>query len=104
MVRKQIAAGTTAPLYMLVGADDIEKAAVAGEFSGLVEEGLEAFNVDRLHGGEARFDAVIDAARIVATVAIHEIVSAMPAAMRQRARRFRFRLGSQARPRDSWGA
>jgi len=74
VVRKQIAAGTTAPLYMLVGADDIEKAAVAGEFSGLVEEGLEAFNVDRLHGGEARVDAVIDASQTLPMMAPRRIV------------------------------
>jgi len=74
VVRKQIAAGTTAPLYMLVGADDIEKAAVAGEFSGLVEEGLEAFNVDRLHGGEAKVDAVIDASQTLPMMAPRRIV------------------------------
>ena len=36
-LRKQIAAGDTAPLYMLVGEDDVEKSAVAGEFADLVQ-------------------------------------------------------------------
>ena len=62
-VRKQIAAGETGPLYMLVGADDVEKSAVAQEFASIVEEGLEAFNIDRLYGAETNVDAVIDSAR-----------------------------------------
>ena len=62
-VRKQIAAGETGPLYLLVGADDVEKSAVAHEFAGIVEEGLEAFNIDRLYGAETSVDALIDSAR-----------------------------------------
>jgi DNA polymerase III subunit delta len=73
-VRKQIASGTTAPLYMLVGADDVEKSAVAGEFAGLVEEGLEAFNVDRLYGGEIKVDAVIDASQTLPMMAPRRVV------------------------------
>src|SRR5689334_10748492 len=73
-VRKQIAAGDTAPLYMLVGADDVEKTAVAGEFTAMVEEGLEAFNVDRLYGGETKVDALIDAAQTLPMMAPRRIV------------------------------
>lgn len=51
-VRKQIAAGDTAPVYLLLGEDDVEKSALAHEFDELVEEGLRAFNVERLHGGD----------------------------------------------------
>ena len=51
-VRKQIAAGTVAPIYLLVGADEAAKIALAGEFLELVETDLRAFNVDRLYGGE----------------------------------------------------
>ena len=74
VVRKQITAGSTAPLYMLVGADDVEKSAVAGEFAGLVEEGLEAFNVDRLYGGEIKVDAVIDASQTLPMMAPRRVV------------------------------
>ena len=39
-LRKQLAAGETAPLYMLVGDDELEKAAVAAEFADMIDEGL----------------------------------------------------------------
>ena len=51
-VRKQIAAGATDAVYLLAGDDDIEKSALAGEFSDLVEEDLRAFNVERIHAGD----------------------------------------------------
>jgi DNA polymerase-3 subunit delta len=51
-VRKQIAAGDTDPIYLLQGEDDVEKSALASEFADLVEEGLRAFNVERIHAGE----------------------------------------------------
>jgi DNA polymerase-3 subunit delta len=51
-VRRQISTGDTDPLYVLQGDDDIEKAALAAEFAELVEEGLRAFNVERIHAGD----------------------------------------------------
>jgi DNA polymerase III subunit delta len=51
-VRTQIESGTTDPIYLLQGEDDIEKAALAAQFTDLVEEGLRAFNVDRIHAGD----------------------------------------------------
>jgi DNA polymerase-3 subunit delta len=51
-VRAQIAAGDTDPIYLLQGEDDVEKSALASEFAELVEEGLRAFNVERIHAGE----------------------------------------------------
>ncbi len=51
-VRKQIAAGDTDPVYLLQGEDDVEKAALAAEFTSLVDEGLAAFNVERVHAGD----------------------------------------------------
>src|SRR5438270_812653 len=54
-VRKQIASATPDSVYLLQGEDDVEKSAVAAEFADLVEEGLRAFNVDRvLAGGHRR--------------------------------------------------
>jgi DNA polymerase-3 subunit delta len=73
-LRKQIAAGDTAPLYALVGADEVEKAAVAGEFADVVEEGLRAFNVDRLYGGEIKVDRLIDNANTLPMMAPRRIV------------------------------
>ncbi|HVH25816.1 MAG TPA: DNA polymerase III subunit delta [Vicinamibacterales bacterium] len=51
-VRKQIKSGSPAPLYLLLGDDDIEKSALAAEFAELVEEDLRAFNVERIHAGD----------------------------------------------------
>jgi DNA polymerase-3 subunit delta len=62
ILRKQLAAGETDPLYMLVGADELEKSAVAAEFAEMVEEDLRAFNVERVYGGETKPDEVIAAA------------------------------------------
>lgn len=51
-VRAQIQAGTTDPIYLLQGEDEVEKSALAHAFEELVEEGLRAFNVERMHTNE----------------------------------------------------
>ena len=51
-VRKQIKSGTADPLYLLLGEDDVEKLALAAEFADIVDEGLRAFNVERIHAGD----------------------------------------------------
>jgi DNA polymerase III subunit delta len=51
-VRRQIESGTTDPIYLLLGADDVEKSALAAEFAEIVDEGVRAFNVERLHAGD----------------------------------------------------
>ncbi len=51
-VRKQIESGATDPVYLLQGEDDVEKVALASQFTSLVEEGLAAFNVERIHAAE----------------------------------------------------
>src|SRR5712691_6463351 len=51
-VRKQIRSGSPDPIYLLHGEDEVEKSIVAGEFADLVDEGLRAFNVERIHAGE----------------------------------------------------
>ncbi|MFN7980769.1 MAG: DNA polymerase III subunit delta [Vicinamibacterales bacterium] len=51
-VRKQIKSGNADPVYLLQGEDEVEKAGLAHEFEELVEEGLRAFNVERIHAGD----------------------------------------------------
>jgi DNA polymerase III delta subunit len=51
-VRTQIGSGTPAAVYLIVGEDDVEKSALAAEFADLVDEGLRAFNVERIHAGD----------------------------------------------------
>jgi DNA polymerase III subunit delta len=62
-VRKQIESGSVGPLYLLQGDDDIEKSALGHEFEALVDEGLRAFNVERIHAGD-----VTSGDRLVAVV------------------------------------
>ena len=73
-LRQQLASGDTAPLYMLVGTDPVERSAVAGEFADIVEEDLRPFNVERLYGGEARVDDLIDSARTLPMMAPRRVV------------------------------
>lgn len=51
-VRKQIQAGTPDAIYLILGEDEVEKSALAAEFAELVDEGLRAFNVERIHAGD----------------------------------------------------
>jgi DNA polymerase-3 subunit delta len=51
-VRKQIASGKPDAVYLLQGQDEVEKSALAAEFADLVDEGLRAFNTDRIHAGD----------------------------------------------------
>ena len=78
-VRKQIAAGTVAPIYLLLGADEAAKVSLAGEFLELVENDLRAFNVDRLYGGETTGAQVVDAARTLPMMVPRRVVLLMHA-------------------------
>jgi DNA polymerase-3 subunit delta len=52
-VRKQIKAGKTSPLYVLTGDDLQSRHDLALEFANLVDEGLQAFNVQSYYANEA---------------------------------------------------
>src|SRR5947209_9224220 len=51
-VQKQIASGTTDLIYLLLGEDEVDKSALAAAFAEIVDEGLRAFNVERIHAGD----------------------------------------------------
>jgi len=86
-VRKQIAGGETDPIYLLVGEDDVEKAALASAFADLVDEGLRAFNVERIHAGDWTsgdkladgVSAIVAAARTLPMMAPRRVVTVMQA-------------------------
>ena len=86
-VRKQIESGSTDPVYLLQGDDDVEKSALAAQFAELVDEGLRAFNVERLHAGEATTGdkiadtvaSVLDAARTLPMMAPRRVVAVFQA-------------------------
>lgn len=52
-IRQQIKSGKTGPLYVLTGDDLQSRHDLALEFAGLVEEGLQAFNVESFYANEA---------------------------------------------------
>ena len=59
-VRKQIKSGKTRPLYVLEGDDLQSRHDLAVEFAGLVDEGLQAFNVQSFYANEASNAAARD--------------------------------------------
>jgi DNA polymerase-3 subunit delta len=86
-VRKQIASGETDPIYLLQGEDDVEKSALAHEFEELVEEGLRAFNVERIHAIDlssgdklaAAVSSLVDAVRTFPMMAERRVVIVLQA-------------------------
>jgi DNA polymerase-3 subunit delta len=78
-LRKQLTSGETDPLYLLIGTDDAEKATVAAEFAEMVDEGLRAFNVERLYGGEMELNQLLDAAAMLPMMAPRRIVIVLEA-------------------------
>jgi hypothetical protein len=48
-VRRAITQRRPEPIYLIVGDDDAEMSKLAGEFAGLVEDELRAFNVERTY-------------------------------------------------------
>jgi DNA polymerase-3 subunit delta len=73
-LRTQLKAGETDPLYALIGQDDAEKSSVAAEFAEMVEEGLRAFNVERLYGGEIKTDDLVQASSMLPMMAPRRVV------------------------------
>jgi DNA polymerase III subunit delta len=75
-LRAQIAAGQLAPLYLITGDDEQERAALAAAFGEAIEEDLRAFNVERFYAGESHFEVtkLVDAARTLPVMAPRRII------------------------------
>jgi DNA polymerase-3 subunit delta len=78
-LRKEIASGALAPIYVLTGDDEVEKAEFAAQFLELVDEDLRVFNVDRFYGGDTRADQVINAANTMPMLVARRVVVVMEA-------------------------
>jgi DNA polymerase-3 subunit delta len=80
-LRKQIASGSTGPLYLIEGEDEAEKTNLAAEFTAMIEPELRAFNVERLYGGETKVTAatIVFAARTLPLMATRRIVLVLQA-------------------------
>ena len=71
---EQVAAGAPDPVYLILGDDELEKAEVADSFEQIVDEGLRAFNVERLHGMDASLGDVVEATRTLPMMASRRVV------------------------------
>lgn len=86
-IRKQIESGRPDPVYLIMGEDEIEKSALAAEFGDLVDEGLRAFNVERIHAGDFTTGerladgvaAIVAAARTLPMMVPRRVVTVMQA-------------------------
>jgi len=78
-LRKQIASGSLGPLYVLLGEDDVEKTAVAAELAETIDEGLRAFNMDRLYGADADVHDLVQAAATLPMMAPRRLVIVLEA-------------------------
>src|SRR5262245_375442 len=78
-LHQQIEAGSTSRLYLLIGEDAGEKAAVAAQFAEMIDEGLRPFNVDRLYGGDIKVDDLIQAAATLPMMAPRRVVMILEA-------------------------
>jgi DNA polymerase III subunit delta len=75
-VRQQLAQGTPAPIYLIVGDDDAEMAQLTAEISNLVEDELRAFNVDRFYATDksATPAAIAESALLLPMMATRRVV------------------------------
>ena len=86
-VRKQIESASPDAIYLLLGEDEMEKSALAAEFGDLVEEGLRAFNVERIHAGDFTtgdkladgVGSIVAAARTLPMMAPRRVVTVLQA-------------------------
>jgi DNA polymerase III subunit delta len=75
-VRSQIAAGQPHPVYLFIGDDDVETARLAGTVSALVEDDLQAFNLEKIYAGEKGVTpaAIVQSARTLPMMAERRVV------------------------------
>jgi DNA polymerase III subunit delta len=75
-VRKQITAGKLDPIYLIIGDDEAEMSHLAADLSGVVEDELRAFNVERLYATDksSTAAAIVEAARQLPMMAARRVV------------------------------
>lgn len=75
-VRAALAKRNPAPVYLILGDDDVEMSRLAADIAALVEDELRAFNVERIYAGEkgSTASAIVEAARVVPMMSDRRIV------------------------------
>ena len=71
---KEIEAGELAPIYLILGDDDQEKSDIAATFEQAIDQGLRAFNVDRLDGTETTLARLLKTAQTLPMMAPRRLV------------------------------
>ena len=101
-VRKQITAGKPDPLYLIVGDDEAEMSHLAADLSGMVEDELRAFNVERLYASDKSSTpaAIVEAARQLPMMAPRRIVVVLRAEKLLKPKR-KGKAGDVPEPEDS---
>ena len=89
-VRKQIAQGALAPVYLIVGDDEAEMSRLAADLSAVVEDELRAFNVERIYATDksASSASIAEAARLLPGATAESVQSDRRAAVRALAARY----------------
>src|SRR3954454_21248006 len=64
-IRKQLAQGKPDPVYLIVGDDEAEMARLTAEVSGVIEDELRAFNLERMYATDKGVTpgAIVESAR-----------------------------------------
>jgi DNA polymerase-3 subunit delta len=75
-VRKQISQGKPEPVYLIVGDDEAEMSHLAADISGLIEDELRAFNLERLYAGDKGVTpfSIVQAARTLPMLGDRRVV------------------------------
>ena len=75
-IRSRLAKGEADPVYLIVGDDDVEMSGLANAIAGLVEDGLRAFNLERLYAGDrgGTPQAIVQAARTLPMLGDRRVV------------------------------
>lgn len=77
---REIAAGTLAPVYFIVGPDSEQKARIVTALAEALDEDLRAFNLDRQHAAESKADlrrqlwTILDLARTLPMMAPRRVI------------------------------
>jgi DNA polymerase III subunit delta len=75
-VRAQIAQRQPAPVYLIVGDDEVEASRLAADFASLVDEDLRAFNLERVYASDkgVTAGAIADSARMLPMMSDRRVV------------------------------
>jgi DNA polymerase-3 subunit delta len=101
-VRRQIAAGTPDPLYLLVGDDEAEMSRLSADLASIVEDELRAFNVERIYATDKSSTAasIVEAARQLPMMSARRVVVVLRAEKLLKPRR-KTKAGEVSEPEDA---